>query len=79
MWISSEKNLRQRHWEKIIEVSSQEQSYIVDNKVKGQILKRVLQETKHAKFSKKRTFLASWYAYVPVRISGYEMFVFRKI
>ena len=46
MWISSEKNLRQRHWEKITEVSSQEQSYIVDNKVKEQILKRVLQENK---------------------------------
>ena len=38
----------------------------VGNKAKGRISKRSSKKTKHAKFSKKQTFLTPWYAQVPV-------------
>ena len=35
-------------------------------------------KTKHAKFSKKPKFLATWYAHVRVRMKGQQMLVFGK-
>ena len=44
--------------------------YFVGNKAKRRISKRVFQETKHAKFYEKQTFLTSWYTHVRVRMRG---------
>ena len=52
---------------------------MVDNKAKGRISKRVLQENKTRQISEKLTFFNPWYIGSCVRIRGYEMFVFRKI
>ena len=52
------------------------QFQFVGNKAKGRISKRVFQENKPRQISEKRTFRTNWY--VRVRISWYEMFVFRK-
>ena len=43
---------------------SEIKSYIVDNKAKGRISKRVFQENKARQVSEKWTFLTPWYAHV---------------
>ena len=47
--------------------------YIVRNKIKGKISKRVLQGNKHAKFSENENFLP------PDRHTGLKILIFRKI
>ena len=42
----------------------------IGNKVKEQILNRVLQENKARQISEKQTFLTTWYAHVRMRIRG---------
>ena len=43
---------------------------------KGESQNGFFKKTKHVKFSKKQTFLITWYVHVRVRIRGSEMFVF---
>ena len=45
---------------------------------KGQSQNGCYKKTKHAKSSKKQTFLTPWYTHARVRIRGEEMFVFPK-
>ena len=46
-----------------IEIAGQIKSQHVGNKTKGWISNRVFQESKHAKFSVKRTFLTPWFRF----------------
>ena len=46
---------------------------------KGESQNYYYKKTKRAQFSEKWTFLTTWYAPVRVRVSVYEIFVFRKI
>ena len=52
--------------------------YIVGNKLKGWISKRVFQENKARQISQKRTFLTPWYAYYVCILVGKKSSFFGK-